>query len=39
MSAENKTHVKYVSFKNSIKADKIAGLKLNRLINVKLRYE
>jgi len=39
MSAESKSHIKYVSFKNSTKADKIAGLKLNRLINVKLNYE
>ena len=39
MSAENKSHLKYVSFKNSTKADKIAGLKLNRLINVQLRYK
>jgi len=39
MSAENKSHIKYVSFKNSTKADKIAGLKLNRLINVHTRYE
>jgi len=39
MSAESKSHIKYISFKNSTKADKIAGLKLNRLINVKLNYE
>ena len=29
MSAENQTHMKYISFKNSTKADRIAGLKLN----------
>ena len=39
MSTENKTHVKYISFKNSTKADKIAGLKLNCLLNVRLKYE
>ena len=39
MSIENKTHIKYVSFKNSTKADKIAGLKLNRLLNVRVKYE
>ena len=39
MSAENKLCIKYASFKNSTKADKIAGLTLNRLINVHARYE
>ena len=39
MSAKNKTNVKYVSFKNSTKADRITGLKLNRLLNVRLKYE
>jgi len=39
MSAKNQTHVKYVSFKNSTKADRIAGLKLNQLLNIRLKYE
>ena len=39
MSAENKSHVKYLSFKNNIRAEKIAGLYLNRLINRKHKYE
>ena len=39
ISIENKTYIKYVSFKNSTKADKIAGLKLNRLLNVRVKYE
>ena len=39
MSAENKTHVKYLSFKNSIRVDKIAELHLNRLLNGKVKYE
>ena len=39
LSTENKSHIKYVSFKNSSKADKISGLQLNRLINVKTKYE
>ena len=36
---ENKSHVKYVSLKHSSKAERIAGLKLNQIINAKLRYE
>ena len=39
MSAKNKTHIKYISFKNSTKADRIARLKLNQLLNVQLKYE
>ena len=39
MSAEDRTHVKHISFQNSAKADRIAGLKLNRLLNVRVRHE
>ena len=36
MSAENETHIKYLSFKNNTRAERIAGLQLNRLINDKM---
>ena len=39
MSAANDTHVKYLSFKNNTKADRIAGLQLNRFINRYVKYE
>ena len=39
MSAEDDTHIKYLSFKNNTRADRIAGLKLNRLINGRTKYE
>ena len=39
MRTENKLHIKYASFKNSTKVDKIAGLALSRLINVHAQHE
>jgi len=39
LSADNKHHMKYISFKNSNKQDRIAGLQLNKYINVKTKYE
>jgi len=39
MSAGNDTHVKYLSFKNNTKTERIAGLQLNRLINGRVKYE
>ena len=39
MSEDEKPHVKYISFKNSTKVEKLAGLHLNRLINCKVKYE
>jgi len=39
MSANSKNHIKYVSFKHSSKAERVAGVKLNQLLNVKLKYE
>ena len=31
--------MKYISFKNSAKAERVAALKLNEMINAKLKYE
>ena len=39
MSAEDKTHIKYLSFRNNIRAERAVGLKLNRLLNGKTKYE
>ena len=39
LSAEENFHVKYISFKNNNSNEKISGLKINKLINVKLKYD
>lgn len=39
MSAQENSHVKCVSFKNSAKAERVAALKLNEMVNTKLKYE
>ena len=39
MSAEERTHIKYVSFKNNNSHERVSGVKLNQMINIKLKYE
>ena len=39
MSAEEGLHTKYISFKNNNSNERILGLKLDKLVNTKLRYE
>ena len=39
LSAEEKSHIKYVSFKNNNRNERVSGLKLNQLINTRLKYE
>ena len=39
MKFSEKSHIKYVSFLNSIKNKRIGGLQLNKYTNIKLKYE
>jgi len=39
MSAEERTHIKYVSFKNNNSNERVSGVKLNQMINTTLKFE
>ena len=39
ISVEEKTHIKYTSFKCNSSNERVSGLKLNLVINTKLRYK
>ena len=39
MSSSNKTHTKHVSFKHNTRAERIAGMNLNKMLNGRLKYD
>ena len=39
LSVEERLHIKYVSFKNNNRNERVSGLNLNQLINTKLKYK
>ena len=39
MSSANKTYIKHASFKNNAKVERVVGLKLNKLLNAKLKHK
>ena len=39
LSAEERTHIKYVLLKNNNSYERVSKVKLNQIVNTKLKYE